>query len=104
MHSSAACLITVIQDWERSRMRIRIWPPGYGLTLCVWTQILPLEITQLVLRAEVGSGQARAAFQADDFHAGLPQLRGKDSAHCAHTDDDDIRLFSCHTLNPLIAL
>ena len=93
---AAACLIAVIQHRERIRARLRVRPPGDGLALRVRAQILPLEIAQFVLRLEIRGGEARAALQADHFHARFAKLRREYPARRAHADDDDIRFFGCH--------
>src|SRR5262244_3721242 len=93
---TAARLIAVVLHRDRSRRRVRIGPPGDGLTLDVRAQILALEIAQFVVRVEVLRGQARSALQADDLHARLAELGGEDAACRAHADDDDVGFFGCH--------
>ena len=83
-----------------ARARIPVRPPGYGLAFCIWTQVLPLEVPQFVLRAEVRGSQTRSALQANDFHSCLAELCREYSACGAHTDDDDISLFGCHSSCP----
>ena len=98
MDRPAAGLIAIVQNGKRLRGRVRTRAPGHRLALCVWTQILPLEVTQFVLTAEIRRAQARATLQANDFHSCFAKLGGEYSAYSAHTDDDDIRFFGCHNL------
>src|SRR5262249_60672783 len=87
MNRAAPCLVAVIQNRQRFRGHIRGRPPGHWLTFRVWTQILPLEVSQFVLSTEISGSQAWASFQANDFHAGFTKLRSAYSAYGAHTHD-----------------
>ena len=93
---AAARLVAVIQNRHRVRAHARVRPPGDRLALPVRAKFLPLEIAQFVVRVEVRSGQARAALQANDFHARFAKLGREYPADRAHTDDDDICFFGCH--------
>src|SRR2546426_4650612 len=101
MYRPTARLITIIQNRKWLRCRIGVRPPGHRLAFCVWTQILPLEVPQFVLRAEVRGGQPWATLEANDFHARFAKLGCEYSAYRAHSDNDDISLFSCHSSCPL---
>src|SRR6516164_2726751 len=98
-----ARLIAVVLHRDRSRRRVRIGPPGDGLTLGVRAQILALEIAQFIVWVEVLSGQARPALQADDLHARLAELGCEDTACRARADDDNIGFFGCHGSHPPVS-
>jgi len=55
-----------------------------------------LEVAQFVVRSEVGGIQARAALQADDFHASFGEFSGKNSARRAHAYDNGVSLLGGH--------
>src|SRR5262244_1588909 len=97
---AAARLVAVVLHRDRICRRVRIGPPGDGLTLDVRAQILALEIAQFVVRVEVLSSQARPALEADDLHARLAELGCEDAARRAHADDDDVGFFGCHGSPP----
>ena len=97
MHRAAPCLVAVIQNRQRFRGHIRVRPPGHWLTFRVWTQILPLEVSQFVLSTEIGGSQAWASLEANDFHACFPELGSKYSAYGAHTDNNHISFFDRHS-------
>src|SRR5580700_5774864 len=94
--SAAARLVAVIENCHWVRSGARIWPPGDGLALPVRAKILPLEISQFIVRVKVRGGEARAALEADDFHSRFSKLGCENTAHRAHADDDDICFFDCH--------
>ena len=65
--------------------------------LGIRAQILPLEIAQFVLSGEIRGGVPGAALKADDFHAGLAELGGKNRTGRSDADNDDVGFSSCHT-------
>jgi hypothetical protein len=96
MHGAAAGLVAVVEHRHRVRARILVRPPGHGLAFDVRTQILALEVAQLVMRVEVLSGQAWAALEPDHLHAGFAEFGRENAARRADPNDDDIGLFGCH--------
>src|SRR5207248_4124710 len=87
MHGAAAGLRAVIQRLHRRRTLARIGPPRHRLFFPVRAQILPLEITQLIMRFEIRSPEPRPAFQSQHFDSGFAEFGGEDAARTADTDD-----------------
>jgi len=100
MDGAAAGLIAVILHRERRSAGIGVGPPGDGLAFDVGSQILALEIAQLVVRLEVLRGETRAALEPDHLHAGLAELGGEDAARSANADDHNIGFLDCHGVTP----
>ena len=98
---AASRLIAIVLDGDGCGPRIAVGSPGNGLALDVGAQILPLEITQLIVRIKVLRGEPRTALEPDHFHSRFAELGRKNTARCAHADNDDIGLFRCHG-SPLV--
>ncbi len=96
---AAAGLVAVVQNREWVRAHTIVLPPGDRHAFRVRAQFLPLEVAQFIVRAEVRGLKARAALQANDFHACLAEFGREDPACRAHSDDDNISLFDCHGLS-----
>src|SRR5258708_7551986 len=96
VNCASACLIAVIQYAHRVRSHAGMGPPGDGLALPVWAKLLPLEVTQFIMRIEIRGAKARAALQANDFHSRFAKLGREDSPDRAHANNDDICFFGCH--------
>ena len=97
MHGAAAGLVAVVLRPAIGLARAF----AFGRQVTGWRfrlgrRVLALEIAQFVVRLEVCGGQARAAFQADDFHARFAEFGREDAARRADADDDDVRFFGCH--------
>src|SRR4051812_1727980 len=95
MDGPAAGLIAVVLRRDRSRARIRIWPPGDRLTLSVRPRVLPLEIAQFV-KLEIRRLETRAALKPDHLHAGLAKFGSQNASGCAHANNHDIGFFGGH--------
>src|SRR6516164_9682293 len=96
MHRATARLVAVALRRNRRSARICVGAPGDGLALGMRTQILALEVTQFVLRAEILGREARAALEPDHAHSHFAQLGREDAAGRADADDHDISFFGCH--------
>jgi hypothetical protein len=103
MHSAAADLSAVILHPHRARACPRVRAPGDGRLFDVRTQVVSLEIAQLILAGGVHSLMARSTLEADYPHAGLTELRSHDGANGADTRDDDVCLFVRHGCFSLVA-
>ena len=100
MDGPAAGLIAVIQNVHGVRARACVGTPRHRLALPVRAKILPLEVTQFIVRVEIRGAESRAALQANDLHSRLAQLSREDSSDRAHTNDHDICFLGCHCLSP----
>src|SRR5262245_39570591 len=100
MHGAAARLVAVALRGDRRRTRFGVGTPGDGLAAHVRTEVLTLEVAQLVLRGEVPRRKPRAAFEPNDLETGFCELGCEDTACCADADDDDVCLFRCHGSGP----
>src|SRR5262249_18895049 len=100
VNRAATGLVAVALSWDRCRARPRIGPPRHRLALRIRTQVLTLEVAQLILGSEVLGAQPRAALERDHFHAGLAKLGRQNATGGASADDDDIGLFCCHGSGP----
>jgi hypothetical protein len=96
VNRAAARLVAVIQDADRVRAHATVRPPRDRLALVVRAQILPLEVAQFIQAREVRGVVTRTAFEGDDLHARLGELRRDDSTGGARADDDDIRFLGGH--------
>jgi hypothetical protein len=97
---SASCSVAIGLCRKRRRPGVCIRPPGDGLPLDIRSQILALEVAQLILRAEVGSGQPWPALKGNDLHPRLAELGREDPAGCAGADNHHIGFFGCHGSAP----
>ena len=61
---AASRLIAIVLDRDGCGPRIAVGSPGNGLAFDVGAQILPLEITQLIVRIKVLCGESRTALRA----------------------------------------
>src|SRR5258705_11499332 len=100
VNCAPAGLVAVALSGDRGRTRPGVGPPGDRLTLRVRTQVLALEVAQLVLRRKILGAQPRAALERDHLHAGLAKLGRQNATDGASADDDDIGLFRCHGSSP----
>src|SRR5262245_27503109 len=87
---AAAGLIAIALGRNRCRTRACIGPPRHRLALGVRTQVLALEVAQLVLRGEVLGAPAWAALETDHLHAGLAKLGRENATSGADADNDNI--------------
>src|ERR1700730_3490995 len=98
---AASRLIAIVLDRDGCGPRIAVGSPGNGLAFDIGAQILPLEITQLIVRIKVLCGESRTALDPDHFHSRFAELGRKNTAGCTNADNDNIGLFSCHG-SPLV--
>src|ERR1700688_3604736 len=96
MHRAAARLRAIIQCLQRGGVCIGVGAPRHRLTLPIRTQVLPLKITQFVMRLEILSFEARSPLQPYDAHPPFAEFGRKNAAGATHADDDDIGLFRGH--------
>src|SRR3954447_10798372 len=100
MNGAAAGLVAVTQHPVDARTRVGIRAPRYWVMVGQRSQIEALEVAQLIVRLEIRSLQARAAFEADHFHPNFCELGGDDAPRRAGADDNNVCFFGCHETAP----